>query len=463
MQPNGRFLDIGQELNNFLSPIEGYEKVPLDSLEDSIKPLVSIVPDVQEKARLAKEHCLSPSNNLSCDESAAICLYSMEWKPYEKCLYVMLNSILREENRKKIEPWFSFLKLLITALNRLPSKHLTVYRGIKADLHNAYPKGQIFVWWGFSSCTTSIDVLQSEKFLGKAGSRTKFIIDCYNGKDISKHSHFAAENEILIPAATQFQVVACLDHGNDFYTIQLKEIQSEKDIQSTLSPPIPPKKRDDSKIRELIEKYKRQSDIYLFGKQLTESSIEIIVQYAIIDKQCASLYLRESDLSPQAATILANSLYTNTTLKGLFLAHNHVADSGAYSLAQALSSNNNMSLQCLSLGRNSITDKGAEYLAEMLKTNRTLKELMLPSNSIGNQGVQALSDALKTHNQTLEILSLEWNKSINDLCVDALKDMLMHNQSLKQLDLSSCKLSRSGATRLREAAKLKKGFKLLMS
>ena len=73
----------------------------------------------------------------------------------------------------------------------------------------------------------------------------------------------------------------------------------------------------ESKIKELIEKYKRQSDLYLFGKQLTESSIEIVVQHAIIDKQCASLYLRETNLSPEGAGILANSLYTNKTLKGL--------------------------------------------------------------------------------------------------------------------------------------------------
>ena len=83
-------------------------------------------------------------------------LYSMEWQPREKSFYIILNKILCDENRSLLKPWFLYLKLFITALSKLPSIHCFVHRGIKKDLSADYPPGKIFVWWGFSSCTSSI-------------------------------------------------------------------------------------------------------------------------------------------------------------------------------------------------------------------------------------------------------------------------------------------------------------------
>jgi hypothetical protein len=40
------------------------------------------------------------------------------------------------------------------------------------NLSKQYPKGNTFVWWGFSSCTASIDEVENEQFLGNTGSRT---------------------------------------------------------------------------------------------------------------------------------------------------------------------------------------------------------------------------------------------------------------------------------------------------
>ncbi|CAF4896092.1 unnamed protein product, partial [Rotaria magnacalcarata] len=70
-----------------------------------------------------------------------------------------------------------------------------------------YPEGKTFVWWGFSSCTSKMSVLQNEQFLGTTGPRTLFTIECDSGKDIRKYSCFQTEDEILLPAARQFKVV----------------------------------------------------------------------------------------------------------------------------------------------------------------------------------------------------------------------------------------------------------------
>ncbi|CAF1257178.1 unnamed protein product [Rotaria sp. Silwood1] len=219
-----RLTDIANEPLKLLAPIHGYENMPLVSLEEAVAPLISLVPDIQNYASLAKQRCSEPADGLTQDESAAIMLYSMGWEPLDQCLYVALNAALRSPDRQHLKPWFLFLKLFLTAFVRLPpNPHHIVYRGVKLDLHRHYNKGQKVVWWGFSSCTTSIKFLEAEQIFGKTGSRTIFCIECNSGKDIRAHSYYSTEDEILLLPATQFEVVACFDHALELHIIHLKE------------------------------------------------------------------------------------------------------------------------------------------------------------------------------------------------------------------------------------------------
>ena len=226
-QHNHRFLDFASEPCTMLMPIQGYEKKPLVSLEEAVETIVAVVPDAKRMAYVAKEKCKKiPNNRLSLDESASLMLYSMEWEPQEECLYYVLNATLRMENRRKLVPWFSYLKLVLTAFARLPSQHRFVYRGIKQDMRKDYPKGETIIWWGFSSCTSTMDVLENDQFLGSKGTRTLFTIECTSGKDIRQYSSIQNEDEILLPPGRQFQVVSCLQQSGDLYMIQLKETES---------------------------------------------------------------------------------------------------------------------------------------------------------------------------------------------------------------------------------------------
>jgi hypothetical protein len=219
-----RFTDIAREPLEFLSPIGGYEEMPLVSLEEAVKKLVHLLPAIQSHAYIAKQRCKKPSDGLSQDESASIMLYTMGWEPLDKCLYVVLNATLRAADRQKLTPWFLYLRLFVGALARLPPLRETVYRGVKLDLSNEYTDGETIIWWGFSSCTTGLSVLQSELFLGKSGTRTMFTIKCDSARDIREHSYYPVEDELLLLAATQLQVTGCLDQG-DLRIIQLKETQ----------------------------------------------------------------------------------------------------------------------------------------------------------------------------------------------------------------------------------------------
>ncbi|CAF4645691.1 unnamed protein product, partial [Rotaria socialis] len=218
-----RITDVEQESLEILAPIGGYSSVPLVSLEEAVKPLVPILPDVQSNAYAAKLKCSKPADNLTQDESASIMLYTMTWEPPTECLYMILNDILRTKDRQqKLAPWYLYLRLFLNALFRLPLLPTMAYRGVKLDLKNRYIEGETIVWWGFSSCTTSMGVLQSDLFLGKSGTRTMFTLQCKSARDIRKHSFFPTDDEVLLMAATQFKIVSSLDQG-DLHMIQLEE------------------------------------------------------------------------------------------------------------------------------------------------------------------------------------------------------------------------------------------------
>jgi hypothetical protein len=222
-----RMSDIVKEPNKMLMPIHGYEDMPILPLEKTVLPLVTILPRVQIYVHVAKERCGSePADGLTLDQSASIMLYTMEWEPQEQCLYFVLNATLRSEDRRKLKPWFSYLKLIFSALSRLPSSQQTLYRGVKMDLSKEHPRGKTFIWWGFSSCASCIEVLENDQFLGKTGTRTFYVIKCNSSKDISRHSYYRSEEEFLLLPARQFQVISCLEPASGLHIIQLKEIES---------------------------------------------------------------------------------------------------------------------------------------------------------------------------------------------------------------------------------------------
>ncbi|CAF1495820.1 unnamed protein product, partial [Adineta steineri] len=262
-QQYARVSDIVREPQRMRMPIRGYEETPIMPLEEAVAPLISILPKIQDYVHVAKERCESvPPDGLTQDESASIMLYSMDWEPQEACLYFALNAALRTEDRPKLKPWFSYLRLILTALEKLPSTPRSVFRGVKLNLSEKYPEGRTFIWWGFSSCTTSMGVLENEQFLGKTGERTMFTIECDSGKDISRHSYFQREKEVLLLAARQFTVVSCLQPAPGLHMIQLKETKpaitllqpamnqsievkpapsfEKKDKPQTMTDPVPP-------------------------------------------------------------------------------------------------------------------------------------------------------------------------------------------------------------------------------
>ena len=230
-----RITDIADEPLEVLSRIEGYEKMPVVSLEEAVETLVDLLPQVQDYAHAAKQRCTNPADQLTPDESASVMLYTMGWKPSDKCLHFALNATLRSEDRRKLKPWLLYLRLLLNALLRLPSISRTICRGVNLDLSKQYVKGRTIVWWGFSSCTADLSFSQSEQLWNTTGKRTLFVINCFDGKDISKHSYYSPNDEILLLPATELKVIDCRKQA-DLNTIYLQQVTPQLAGLSPVTP-----------------------------------------------------------------------------------------------------------------------------------------------------------------------------------------------------------------------------------
>jgi hypothetical protein len=273
-------------------------------------------------------------DSLTNDESNSIRLYLLECQPAENSLSYKLNKTLLSGNEQQLQPWFLFLRLIVTALSKLPSTSLTVYRGANMDYAKKYPKDATITWWNFSSCMKKNNQLEKRLFLNKTGKRTLFIITCYSGKDIHRYSTYA--DEVLLLPARQFKVVKIIDKGKGFHIIELNEIQPTFDFFGTfvsstdlsITDPTPdmhfepistvslsrkslPAALPNRDLEERIAYIKRRSEVDLKKMKLTDSDIDIVVAEIINKRQCLKLSLSENQITYKAMVIFGGVLQKN--------------------------------------------------------------------------------------------------------------------------------------------------------
>ena len=217
-----RFTDVDSV--NVHTPIDDYLLSELVSLERAIQPLFSHVDQIESHGREAKRATENSSleDELTHDEAAAIYLYSMDTGP--RSVYRMVNTALRANIRNGLQPWFPYLKLIYTALNKLPSHQTKVWRGIANDVSASYWKGRSMVWFSISSCSNDLGVV--ERFLDKKSRSTLFSVTCKNGKSIVQYSHFPNEYEVVLVPGTRLKVASKPLEYNGLYIVDLEEMQN---------------------------------------------------------------------------------------------------------------------------------------------------------------------------------------------------------------------------------------------
>ena len=216
---SSRYIEKHEPVNRE-SGIDDYRHSPIVSLEVSTTHLVKVIDNLASAVAIAKERCKKLSDGLNKDQSAAIYLYTMEFAP--QSVYAIVNQYLRTNNSIAAQPWYSYIKLLCTALKNLPSFTGAVWRGVYGDVAQQYKKGTTVCWWSFTSCTKSLTIIQN--FLPTSGKGTIFMIECLNGKAISAYSEHHIEDEVLLLPGIKLLAV---DDGLQIHgmrVVHLKEV-----------------------------------------------------------------------------------------------------------------------------------------------------------------------------------------------------------------------------------------------
>ena len=212
-----------------------FETIPLVSFDRSIQSLIPLIPTIEDYVQLIKQKCLTPADGLTSDQSASIMLFSLLWQPIDRCLYTQLNQILLATDPAVLKPWYSYLKLLLSALIQLPSHDQVVYRGSTSDLHEEYPLDAVIRWKDLALCTSSIDHLQSNSDSGMEGLRTIYTVRGNSVKNIHPHTYLASNHLMVFLPGTKFQVIGSFHQTIHLHYIMLQEIEPSPLLQSQSS------------------------------------------------------------------------------------------------------------------------------------------------------------------------------------------------------------------------------------
>ena len=198
-----------------------YEQLPVPTLESAVENLFELVPNIKYYVMTAKQKWNRNSVLLTCDEWAAIYLYTMQ----TKSSFCAFNAALRADNRQALCPWLGYIKLLMTALEKLPSIQATVWRGVNYDAITDFVDNDTFTWWGITSCSRSLEIVQ--RFVGESG--TLFNIQTVHGKDISMFSANPDEKEVVLMCATRLHVKSkSVIFIGRLFMVDLEEISLQK-------------------------------------------------------------------------------------------------------------------------------------------------------------------------------------------------------------------------------------------
>jgi hypothetical protein len=271
------------------TPIDGYLDHPLCSLEESVEPIMSSIPSLSTSVCRAKDLCNKSSNLLTTDESAAIYLYTMP-----TIFYKQLNKALRDENRQALKRWFSFIRLIMSGLEKLPDiTGISIWRGVAEDTGSLYSDNETFKWWSFNSCTRDLKVIKH--FIRLKG--TAFSIECKRAKDISDFSAVKRENEVILLPGTSFRVKTSSLFCDSLYVVHLEEVLENKQT----------KVQDDQQVTTATEIY---SNLPIFVETAADAAVEhfknqlkwkryssLHTYLALVNNSDIALYLEVSDVN----------------------------------------------------------------------------------------------------------------------------------------------------------------------
>jgi uracil DNA glycosylase len=207
-----------------LPAITGVFDTPLMDFREAVAPAAKLLSGldwhVEQSHRFGTDRA---ADELSADEVAALYLYTCE-----SAFYRQINASLRSPDRTRIVPYLPYLRLLFSAVSRLPARKEPLWRGVAMDLRAQYPAGQTVTWWGVSSCTSKLSV--AEAFLGRRGKRTLFEVHPVRAVGIRRFSAFTGEEEFILTPGTQLEVTDVKTERGGLCTVRLTELAEQHQV-----------------------------------------------------------------------------------------------------------------------------------------------------------------------------------------------------------------------------------------
>ena len=151
-------------------------------------------------------------------EAQAVCVYTLDARQHgglkEDSVFYVYNAALRSAQAEAVGKWSQFSLLFCSALDKLPSVAMTVFRGLDmplTQLSHLYTKGST-VWLNAVTSTTTDKASTLLQFGAGASGRpgTLLQIIAVDAKDIQAFSPFP-ENELAIPPNSCHTVLTVLE------------------------------------------------------------------------------------------------------------------------------------------------------------------------------------------------------------------------------------------------------------
>ena len=199
-------------------------------MAEALEPLTDIVPDLRQYARKMDRG----NGTLNSDEVTAIYLCTIEMRSYKQSLFFKLNEALLSENIYLIKPYALFLKLMLSALDKIPSYEGVVYYGRNDDLMEDYKLGQRGIWWTLTEASKIKEVAEAFATHG-SGVATLVTIECKNAKDVNTHSSFPAESIHYLLPGFCYEVVRVVQNETNIRSIYLVEISTTQPSKAVVS------------------------------------------------------------------------------------------------------------------------------------------------------------------------------------------------------------------------------------
>jgi hypothetical protein len=208
-----RFTRVGFSTTDPSKLIYGYLNEPLVSLEEALKPFYGKIDQLPNYIKEAKTNCHYPSKHkLTRDESAAIYIYTMNWG--QGNVYDRLQAAWSSNDRSQLKPWFSYLRLLKSALDKLPIAKTKIWQGIpyRADLKDQLTSKAAALYSCMGSGSPSMNEIKDHL---QKHSSAKIILVGYesvDGRDVTGYTA-GSSKEVIVPPGMQLNVAKWVMDG----------------------------------------------------------------------------------------------------------------------------------------------------------------------------------------------------------------------------------------------------------